>query len=390
MTALALVLAGLVVLVGAALRFGGASLVHTPRAQALRDAAEGRRGAARAAALLEDRLTLQPALGVVHAVLVVAAAIPAAWAVSALLSGWALAGCLVGAGLILVLAVDILPRSMGRARPRFAAYYLSGLLAVAVRVGEQATDLLQEDDEEEDAETEAEEAEEAEEIKLITSVLEFGDAVVREVMVPRADMVTVSARDDTDHALDVVIARGRSRMPVTGELRDEIVGVLYARDLLTLMDSGQGSQPVTTIMRPAYFVPETQRVHDLLRELQREKVHLAVVVDEFGSTVGLVTIEDLIEEIVGEIVDEHDVEEPMITPVAGGGYLVNARLPVDDLADLTGVRLPEGDWDTVGGLLLGLAGQVPHVGEPFEVEGLVLAAEQVQGRRVSRVRVTRL
>ena len=142
-------------------------------------------------------------------------------------------------------------------------------------------------------------------------------------------------------------------------------------------------------MRPPHFVPETERVHDLLRELQREKVHLAVVVDEFGSTVGLVTIEDLIEEIVGEIVDEHDVEEPMITPVAGGGYLVNARLPVDDLADLTGVRLPEGEWDTVGGLLLGLAGQVPHIGEPFEVEGLVLAAEQVQGRRVSRVRVTR-
>jgi CBS domain containing-hemolysin-like protein len=307
--------------------------------------------------------------------------------VSAWLSGWALAGCLAGTGLVLVLAVDILPRSMGRARPRFPAYYLSGLLAVAVRVGEQATDLLQEDEEEEDAGTEAEEAEE---IKLITSVLEFGDAVVREVMVPRADMVTVSARDDTDHALDVVIAHGRSRMPVTGESRDEIVGVLYARDLLALMDSGKGSQPVTSIMRPAYFVPETQRVHDLLRELQREKVHLAVVVDEFGSTVGLVTIEDLIEEIVGEIVDEHDVEEPMITPVAGGGYLVNARLPVDDLADLTGVGLPEGDWDTVGGLLLGLAGQVPHVGEPFEVEGLVLAAEQVQGRRVSRVRVTRL
>jgi putative hemolysin len=386
MTTLALVLAGLLALVGAALRFGGASLVRTSRAQALRDAAEGRRGATRAADLLEDRLTLQPALGVAHAVLLVAAAIPAAWALAALLSGWLLALCLVGAGLVLVLVGDILPRSMGRSRPRFPAYHLSLLLAVAVRVGEKATDLLQEDDEEEEAETEAGEAEE---IKLITSVLEFGDAVVREVMVPRTDMVTVSSRDDSDSALDVVIARGRSRIPVSGDSLDEIVGVLYARDLLNLMDSGKGPQPVTSIMRPPYFVPETERVHDLLRELQREKVHLAVVVDEFGSTVGLVTIEDLIEEIVGEIVDEHDVEEPMITPVAGGGFLVNARLPVDDLADLTGVRLPEGDWDTVGGLLLGLAGQVPHIGEPFEVEGLVLAAEQVQGRRVSRVRVTR-
>jgi putative hemolysin len=387
MTTLALVLAAVVTLLAAALRFGGASLVRTPRAQALRDAAEGRRGAARAADLLEDRLGLQPALGVAHTMLLVTAVIPAVWALTSLLSGWPLALSLLGAGLVLVLAGDVLPRSMGRARPRRPAYRLSPLLAVATRAGKTATDLMQEDDEEDgEAETEAEEAEE---MQLITSVLEFGDAVVREVMVPRTDMVTVAGRDDTDRALDVVLARGRSRIPVTGDSLDEIIGVLYARDLLNLMDRGQGPQPVTAIMRPPYFVPETERVHDLLRELQREKVHLAVVVDEYGSTVGLVTIEDLIEEIVGEIVDEHDVEEPMITPVAGGGYLVNARLPVDDLAELTGVKLPEGDWDTVGGLLLGLAGQVPHIGEPFEVEGLLLAAEQVQGRRVSRVRVTR-
>jgi putative hemolysin len=386
-TILAVVLAGFLLLAAAALRFGGASLVRTPRAEALRDAAEGRRGAARAAALLEDRLTLQPALGVAHTTLLVAAAIPVVWALCALLSGWALLVTLLSTGVVLVLAGDIVPRSMGRARPRRPAYRLSLLLALAVRAGKRATDLMQEGEE---AEEEAEaEGEDAEEIKLITSVLEFSDAVVREVMVPRGDMVTVSHDDDTDRALDVVIAEGRSRVPVTGESRDEIVGVLYARDLLSLMDSGQGPQPVTTIMRPPHFVPETERVHDLLRELQREKVHLAIVVDEFGSTAGLVTIEDLIEEIVGEIVDEHDVEEPMITPVAGGGYLVNARLPVDDLSELTGVKLPEGDWDTVGGLLLALAGQVPQVGEPFEVEGLVLTAVQVQGRRVSRVRVAR-
>jgi len=386
MTTLALAAAGLLALLAAVLRLGGASLMRTARAQALRDAAEDRRGAGRAAQLLEDRLSLQPSLAVVHAAVLVAAALPAAWALAALVSGWVLAGCLLGSGLLLVLGGDVLPRSIGRARPRFPAYRLSPLLAAAVRVGRRATDLLQEDDDEEEAETAEEEAEE---IKLITSVLEFGDAVVREVMVPRTDMVTVSSREDTDRALDLVLARGRSRLPVTGDSLDEIVGVLYARDLLNLMDKGQGPQPVTAIMRPPYFVPETERVHDLLRELQREKVHLAIVVDEFGSTAGLVTIEDLIEEIVGEIVDETDVEEPMITPVSGGGFLVNARLPVDDLAEVTGVPLPEGDWDTVGGLLLGLAGQVPHVGEPFAVEGLVLAAEQVQGRRVSRVRVSR-
>jgi putative hemolysin len=386
MTDLALTLAAVLALLAAVLRFGGAALVRTPRAQALRDAAEGRRGAARAASLLEDRVSLQPSLAVVSTALLVAAALPAAWALAVRLSGWALAGALAGLGLVLVVGGDLLPRSLGRARPRLAAYRLAGLLAPAVRVGERATDLLQEDEDEDEAATEQEEAEE---IELITSILEFGDAVVREVMVPRADMVTVSSNDDTDRALDVVIAEGRSRVPVVGESIDEIVGVLYARDLLNLMDAGQGPQPVTAIMRAPHFVPETERVHDLLRELQREKVHLAIVVDEFGSTVGLVTIEDLIEEIVGEIVDEHDVEEPMITPVAGGGYLVNARLPVGDLGDLIGAELPEGEWDTVGGLLLGLAGQVPQVGEPFEVNGLVLAAEQVQGRRISRVRVTR-
>jgi putative hemolysin len=386
MTGLALTLAAVLALLAAALRFGGAALVRTPRAQALRDAAEGRRGAARAASLLEDRVSLQPSLAVVSTALLVAAALPAAWALAVLVSGWALAGALAGLGLVLVVGGDLLPRSLGRARPRLAAYRLAALLAPAVRVGERATDLLAEDEGDEEAATEQEEAEE---IELITSILEFGDAVVREVMVPRADMVTVSSSDDTDRALDVVIAEGRSRVPVVGESIDEIVGVLYARDLLNLMDAGQGPQPVTAIMRAPHFVPETERVHDLLRELQREKVHLAIVVDEFGSTVGLVTIEDLIEEIVGEIVDEHDVEEPMITPVAGGGYLVNARLPVDDLGDLIGADLPEGEWDTVGGLLLGLAGQVPQVGEPFEVNGLLLAAEQVQGRRISRVRVTR-
>ena len=142
-------------------------------------------------------------------------------------------------------------------------------------------------------------------------------------------------------------------------------------------------------MRPAHFVPETKRVLRTAPGAAGEKVHLAVVVDEFGGTAGLVTIEDLIEEIVGEIVDEYDVEEPMVDQLGEREYLVNARLPVDDLADLIGVRLPDDDWDTVGGLLLGLAGQVPEQGEPFEVEGLVLTAEQVQGRRVSRVRVIR-
>jgi CBS domain containing-hemolysin-like protein len=140
-------------------------------------------------------------------------------------------------------------------------------------------------------------------------------------------------------------------------------------------------------MRPAHFVPETKRVSDLLREMQHRKIHLAIVVDEFGGTAGLVTIEDLLEEIVGEIADEYDTEESLIETLERG-YVVDARLSVDDLAALVGRPLPDEDWDTVGGLILGLAGRVPEEGESFELDGLHLTAERVQGRRVSRVRVS--
>jgi CBS domain containing-hemolysin-like protein len=383
-TVLALTLAAVLALLAATLRFGGASLVRTSRAQALRDAADGDRGAARVAGLLEDRLGLQPALNIVLTALLVAGTIPASWALSALLSGWGLVAAFIGLGCTLVVVGDVLPRSLGRGRPRRPAYLLSWLLGVSIRVGERATDLMLDDGDDDDDQGDAQDAGE---IELITSVLEFTDAVVREVMVPRADMVTIRSTESTDRALDLVIAEGRSRVPVIGESLDDVVGVLYARDLLGLMDSGEGPQPVTRIMRPALFVPETQRLSGLLKELQGEKVHLAIVVDEFGSTAGLVSIEDLLEEIVGEIVDEYDVEEPMATPLAGGGYLVDGRLPVEDLARLVGVGLPDEDWDTVGGLVLGLAGRVPSEGETFEVEGLVLVPERVQGRRVSRVRV---
>jgi CBS domain containing-hemolysin-like protein len=386
-TALALALSLVLLVLAAVLRFAGASLVWTPRAEALRDAAEGSRGAATAANLLEDRASLQPSLGVFHAAVLVAAAIPATWAVAALVSGWGLLLSLVGLGVLLVLFGDTLPRSWGRSRPRQPAYRFARLLQFAIRIGERATELLQEDDGEDEDDDEDDDEQDQEEILLISSVLEFTDAIVREVMVPRTDMVTIPAGFDSDAALDVVIAEGRSRVPVTGDSLDDIVGVLYARDLLTLFDAGGDPRPVSDLMRSASFVPETKRVSELLRELQSDKVHLAIVVDEFGGTAGLVTIEDLLEELVGEIVDEYDVEEPMVTQLGAGEYLVDARLAIDDLADLVGVELPDEDWDTVGGLLLGLAGRVPREGERFDYRDVTLVAERVQGRRVSRVRV---
>lgn len=386
MIALALGLSAALLAIAAALRFGGASMLRTNRADALRDAAMGLPGATRVAVLLEDPTSVQPSLGMVHVALLVSAGIPAAWALTALASGPALLGLLVALGLLLVLAGDTLPRAFGRAAPRRPAYRLSRLLAGAVHLGRRAADFMSEGS---DATESGEGDDEAlvEEKELISSVLEFTDAIVREVMVPRTDMVTLSAANDTDKALDVVIECGRSRIPVTGDDLDDVVGVLYARDLLGLFDSGRGPQPVSRLMRPVRFVPETKRVSELLRELQASKVHLAVVVDEFGGTAGLVTIEDLLEEIVGEIVDEYDTEELMFQVLPEGGFLLDARLPVDEAEELLGVTLPGEDWDTVGGLMLGLAGRVPEEGEAFSVAGMRLVAEKVQGRRISSIRV---
>jgi CBS domain containing-hemolysin-like protein len=372
---------------GAVLRLGGASLVRSNRADALRAAAAGTAGAARVADLLEHPLSIQPAIGIIHASLLVSAAIPATWAISAVVAGWVLLGCLIALGAILVLGGEVVPRALGRALPGRVAYALADVLAWTIRIGIRAADALTDDTDDDTATDEEEEQEHEEQIELISSVLEFTDAIVREVMVPRIDMVTVPSSVDTVAALDVVVASGRSRIPVTGENLDDILGVLYARDLLRFQDTGASPAPVRALMRRAHFVPETKRVSELLRELQREKVHLAIVVDEFGGTAGLVTIEDLLEEIVGEISDEYDTEEPMVEEVERG-YLVDARLSVEDLSELVGLRLPDEDWDTVGGLILGLAGRVPEEGETFEVEGVRLTAERVQGRRVSRVRVS--
>ncbi len=383
MIAFALGLSGVLTVLAFALRFGGASLVRTPRADALHDAAEGISGAALVARLLDDRASLQPSLGVVHAALLVTAAIPSAWALAAEMSGPALAGSLFALGAALVFLGETVPRSLGRNRPQGPAYRLSPLLWGAVRIGRKATDLIPE----EDAGSATLDSDDSEELELISQVLEFTDGIVREVMVPRTDMVTFASSDDSDRALDVVLECGRSRIPVTGDDLDDIVGVLYARDLLTLFDTGGEARPVSKMMRPATFVPETKKVSDLFRELQTKKVHMAVVIDEFGGTAGLVTMEDLLEEIVGEIVDEYDEEETLIRTVADGEYIVDGRLPVDELAELVGTELPDEDWDTVGGLLLGLAGRVPEEGEVFHLDAIVLTAERVQGRRVARVRV---
>ena len=233
---------------------------------------------------------------------------------------------------------------------------------------------------------------EDEERDLIESILEFGDTIVREVMVPRPDMVAVGADYRVADVLEIVLLNGYSRLPALGAGIDDVVGLVYAKDLMRAERDGEDDAEVRSLLRPARFVPESKRVPDLLREMQREQFHMAVVVDEYGGTAGLVTLEDLIEELVGEIVDEFDHEEAMVEPLPGGGIRVNARMAVDEVNELLGAELPEGDWDSVGGLLYHELGRPPAEGEDavVTVGGLVwrLRAERVQGRRIGWVQIT--
>jgi CBS domain containing-hemolysin-like protein len=226
---------------------------------------------------------------------------------------------------------------------------------------------------------------EAEERELIESVIELGDTVVREVMVPRTDMVTVTGAFRVSDAIEVAMLNGYSRIPASGEGIDDIIGIVHTKDLMRAERDGRGEQPVSEVVRPAQFVPESKAAGDLLREMQRHRFHMAIAVDEYGGTAGLVTLEDIIEELLGEIQDEFDVEAELVERLANGDVRVNARLPIDEANELLACRLPEGDWDTIGGLLLAELGRVPAEGEAVEVNGWRLTAQGMHGRRIGTV-----
>jgi magnesium and cobalt exporter, CNNM family len=229
-----------------------------------------------------------------------------------------------------------------------------------------------------------------EEREMIHSVFEFGDTVIREVMVPRPDVVAVEVDSSLEDVLDVILRTGYSRIPVYDGDLDDVKGLAYAKDVLRLLNEGQADKPLVEVLRAPPVMPESMRAADALREMRRRASHMAIVIDEYGGTAGLVTIEDLIEEIVGEIADEYDREEPNVEPLPDGGYRVNARLAIDEVNDLLDVQLPDTEWDTIGGLLFNLVGEVPREGQEVEVQGLRLRAERVQGHRVGRVRIHRL
>lgn len=223
---------------------------------------------------------------------------------------------------------------------------------------------------------------------MVTAVFDLDDTVVREVMVPRPDMISVPAKAPLDEVVSVILGAGHSRIPVHGEDRDEIVGIVYAKDVLALLHTGD-IRDWTEVMRAPLVIPELKSVEQLLRELQTQRVHMAVVVDEYGATVGLITIEDILEEVVGEIVDEYDDEVALVEVLEGDRWRVDARLPIDDLAELVDARLPDDEWDSVGGLLFGMLGHIATPGERVDLDGIRLTAERVQGRRIAQVLVER-
>ncbi len=269
-------------------------------------------------------------------------------------------------------ATRVLARPFG-ATPESAALITAEELKALVETGEQQGIL------------------EEEERQMIHSIFEFGEKVAHEVMVPRTDIEGLEAGSSLREALDVVVRTGHSRLPVYQENLDNIIGILYVKDLFKQVARARFDVPLTDLLRAAYFVPETKRVSDLLREMQQQKRHLAIVVDEYGGTAGLVTIEDLLEEIVGEIRDELEVDEERIVAVSEHEAVMDARVSFDEVNELFEIGVePSEDYDTLGGFVVHELGRVPRVGDTVRRGDVLMRVESMEGRRVHRVRVKRL
>ena len=232
---------------------------------------------------------------------------------------------------------------------------------------------------------------EEEEKELIHSIFEFGDTIVREVMVPRPDIICIEDDKMLRDVQALVLTHGTSRIPVydaDADL-DNVIGIIFAKDVLKALHQGKQDLPLAEIVRPARYVPESKKVGVLLREMQQEKFHMALVTDEYGSVTGLVALEDLLEELVGEITDEYDREEPEIEHVEDGCFRVSGKASIDDVNEELEAELPDEDWDTIAGLVLDLFGRIPDEGEEVTFEGLRFRAEEVIGRRIAKVLITR-
>ena len=230
---------------------------------------------------------------------------------------------------------------------------------------------------------------EEEETEMIRSIFEFADTAVREVMIPRIDMVALESDTTVDHAVDLALQGGFSRIPVYEDNIDNIIGILYTRDMLKQLREGHDAMPIRDLLRPAYFVPETKRLDDLLREIRQRRIHMVIVVDEYSSVAGLVTIEDLVEEIVGDIKDEFDREENLYEQVSPNEYIFDAKISISDFNDITDMHLDDTDYDTLGGFLYAQLDKIPVVGDTTTFDDTTFKVLATRGRRITKVQVIR-
>ncbi len=353
--------------------------------------------------LADDRETALPGLALARVLAEMTTAVSITLVVADLLSSWwqVLIVAVLGTALLLAAVAGVYPTRLGTRQPGrvlHALLPLVGVVLVLTRPFVAVARALTPKPKLTEAEAREEAADDLrdmvdrvsqseqladEERTMLQSMFELGTTLVREVMVPRPDMVTVDADKALTKALALFVRSGFSRIPVVGESVDDLRGVLYLKDVLrrTHMRPETGGDTVETVVREAVFVPETMLVDDLLREMQAKNFHIAMVVDEYGGIAGLVTIEDLLEELVGELTDEHDRAEPVVEHLDDGLVRVPARLPVDELGELFGIELDDDDVDSAGGLLAKALGKVPIPGAEVQVAGLHLQAERAGGRR---------
>lgn len=400
---LLVVVALVAIVAAAALSAGEVAVLRVPRAAAAELAAARHASADRVRRLVEHPAHVAAAASFVRLLAEMVATVCIVLVVgSGSLPWWGVLLVSVAVcGVVAFLLVRVSPRTLGRRRPVQTLSLLSGpLLAVTAmaggvgrtsRAGAGSTS-----DEDEDelrdmvARVSESEAIEDDEREMFRSVFELGDTLTREVMVPRTDMVTTQADTPARKVLALLLRSGYSRVPVVGDSVDELLGVVYLKDLVARLRLEPGERepleavlatPASALARPAVFVPESKPVDDLLRELQAGASHIAIVVDEYGGVAGLVTIEDAIEELVGELTDEHDPTAPVVEDLGEGRFRVPARFSRDELGELFGLEVDDEDVDSAGGLLAKALGKVPLPGSAGEIHGLRLVADSVEGRR---------
>ena len=403
-TAALIACAVIVLALGALLSAGESALLRFTRAAADDLIEEGRRGAARVRRLAEHRTRVLGALSVARVAVDMLAAVLITLAASGLVRAWwqVLALALLANIILLGVVVGFSPRTYGRRNPAATLLALGGLLTWVDLLAAPQRRLVSRTRRPESAPTDAETREavnedlremideigetdtiEDEDREMMRSVVELGQTLVREVMVPRTDMVTIDAHKPASAAMRLFIRSGYSRVPVIGEDADDVRGILYLKDVLRRLAAHPEHEElaVAGFVREAEYVPEMKPADDLLREMQTGRFHMALAVDEYGGTAGLVTMEDLLEEVVGELTDEHDPELPEVVEVAPGTYRVPARLALDELGELFDLEIDDDDVDTVGGLLTKAIGRVPLPGAAGDTQGVHLQAEEATGRR---------